>query len=656
MVLENTRGDRAYSRAENKKNPRVFSKGEDSINLPSIFKEKIKNNLKLRPFNDMISDVGNIQYFPAWSKEWRNSVYYYNSNLMKNFPVYDINIFKIIKGYFNIYFKPEFLKYRHLLNRKRRLSYNKIFFARPEIKHTNSKGIVTLYTFNREKIALSERMNFLIYLIWELSSSLRSGRYSVLYLLFKKKIINSEWLQIYNYFEPEIKKKVLREFKAKYGFKNNVPGGLEYKYMQAVKLAMRRKLYWLFSNEPILTEFLRVHKLSSSAVKQWILTKPKVTKFKKEKKDMGFLNKLERMFFRFHFIFVLMKDLNLLQDFYAYFSALKASKIKGKELANKWVKILWRSEIIILRKYKFKLNLNKYKFEEKFLGLLSNILGKIYSKQIEFNIVNLKNIVFNTDLFTEISTKKIHKRNTRVSKVMESMLTKAKLPIVNRIKEKGRIVKNVNYNLIENKYRTMDLKNILHGELHLDKLLNNTYSYFGTVFSSYKSLIPYPELGARLCLHNPLSLRDSGIRDYVGIPLNNIQCSGDKGFRDNLKKIQSPLGSRKNKIYPLRLTQLYNLVFNSIKYKNLGGIRMEVKGRLTPRYRADRSVYKLRWKGGLRDIASSYKGLPVQKNRGHLNPNVSYSILSSKRRVGAFAVKGWTGAKYYSTSCGQRIF
>lgn len=81
----------------------------------------------------MISDVGDIQYFPAWSKEWRNSVYHYNSNLMKNFPIYDINIFKIIKGYFNIYFQPKFLKYRHVLNRKRRLSYNKIFLLGPKL-------------------------------------------------------------------------------------------------------------------------------------------------------------------------------------------------------------------------------------------------------------------------------------------------------------------------------------------------------------------------------------------------------------------------------------------------------------------------------------------------------------------------------------------
>lgn len=72
----------------------------------------------------------------------------------------------------------------------------------------------------------------------------------------------------------------------------------------------------------------------------------------------------------------------------------------------------------------------------------------------------------------------------------------------------------------------------------------------------------------------------------------------------------------------------------------MGGIRMEVRGRLTPRYRADRSVFKLKWKGGLKNIDSSYKGLPVRKSRGHLNPNVGYSIFSSKRRVGSFAVKG----------------
>lgn len=180
-----------------------------------------------------------------------------------------------------------------------------------------------------------------------------------------------------------------------------------------------------------------------------------------KKPCLGFLANFEKLFFKFNIITAIMKDKNLLQDFYAYLYALNRCKSKAKQQTNKLFKLEFKKEISFLRKYKFKLNLNKYKFEEKFLFRLSNIISKIYSKQIEFNIVNLKNIVFNTDLFTEISTLKIKKRQHKAQKIMNIMLNKAKLPKVNRIQEKGRIVKNVNFNLVENKYRTLNLKDIL---------------------------------------------------------------------------------------------------------------------------------------------------------------------------------------------------
>jgi hypothetical protein len=40
--------------------------------------------------------------------------------------------------------------------------------------------------------------------------------------------------------------------------------------------------------------------------------------------------------------------------------------------------------------------------------------------------------------------------------------------------------------------------------------------------------------------------------------------------------------------------KVYEIIFNSINYKNFGGIRIEAKGRLTKRYRADRSIFKVR--------------------------------------------------------------
>jgi hypothetical protein len=73
--------------------------------------------------------------------------------------------------------------------------------------------------------------------------------------------------------------------------------------------------------------------------------------------------------------------------------------------------------------------------------------------------------------------------------------------------------------------------------------------------------------------------------------------------------------------------------------------RLEAKGRLTKRYRADRALYKVRWKGGLKNIDSSFKGISSVDYRGYQKANIDYSILASKRRIGAFAVKGWVSGK-----------
>lgn len=90
---------------------------------------------------------------------------------------------------------------------------------------------------------------------------------------------------------------------------------------------------------------------------------------------------------------------------------------------------------------------------------------------------------------------------------------------------------------------------------------------------------------------------------------------------------------------------LHNTIFNSIGYKNLSGIKLKVSGRLTKRYRADRAIQALKWKGGLKNIDSSFKKLSTVSFRGNTNSNVSYSWTKSKRRIGSFAVKGWIGGK-----------
>jgi len=100
-----------------------------------------------------------------------------------------------------------------------------------------------------------------------------------------------------------------------------------------------------------------------------------------------------------------------------------------------------------------------------------------------------------------------------------------------------------------------------------------------------------------------------------------------------------------NVILKRNYSDIFKIIFNSINYKNLSGTRLQVKGRLSKRNRADRALLKVRWKGGLKNIDSSYKRLSSVDFRGYLNSNLEYSIYSSKRTIGAFAVKGWVSGK-----------
>jgi len=85
---------------------------------------------------------------------------------------------------------------------------------------------------------------------------------------------------------------------------------------------------------------------------------------------------------------------------------------------------------------------------------------------------------------------------------------------------------------------------------------------------------------------------------------------------------------------------LQRIVLNNIKYKHVTGFRMEASGRLTRRYTASRSISKLRYKGNLLNIDSSYRGLSSVLLKGNLKSNLQYTKLKSKTRIGSFGIKG----------------
>lgn len=85
---------------------------------------------------------------------------------------------------------------------------------------------------------------------------------------------------------------------------------------------------------------------------------------------------------------------------------------------------------------------------------------------------------------------------------------------------------------------------------------------------------------------------------------------------------------------------LLGSILAGLKHKSMSGIRLEAKGRLTRRFTASRSLFKIKWKGSLKNIDSCYRGLSSPILRGHLKTNVQYSLINSKTRNGAFGLKG----------------
>jgi len=208
--------------------------------------------------------------------------------------------------------------------------------------------------------------------------------------------------------------------------------------------------------------------------------------------------------------------------------------------------------------YKQLLYINKAKFENSYLQGLISLIRKIYKKNVEFNIINLKYFYFNSDIFTQPLVLKLRKKK-KVLRYLKALVKRAK-------------IKNIE--LYEKSRYFFDLENLFTVNEEMDTTNN---------------------------LLNSL-----------------MQENKNKTKSDSLKKV----------------------VLNNINYKRVSGVRLEASGRLTKRYTASRSQNKVIYNGNLENSYSSLKGYPSAVLRGNFKPNLQYTKLNSKSRIGSFGIKG----------------
>jgi hypothetical protein len=248
---------------------------------------------------------------------------------------------------------------------------------------------------------------------------------------------------------------------------------------------------------------------------------------------------------------------------------------------NKFINKSYRKEILYLYYVKM-LSVNHNKFKNWFILGLKRIISKIYGKKVEFNLVNLKYLHLNSNIFSESIAIKLRNRENRLLRVLKKALKLVKLPPLNKLSFYDKRI----HNQFINKFKTLNLNSDISSFKDKDILQDLLYK----IYPNYKD------------------------------------------------KIESTLYSASAKP---RKYSLQEKILISTSHKNIYGVRLEAHGRLSRRLTASRSVFKLIYKGSLKDLASSYKKLSSVILRGNAKSNIQLTKISSKTRNGSFGLKGW---------------
>lgn len=118
--------------------------------------------------------------------------------------------------------------------------------------------------------------------------------------------------------------------------------------------------------------------------------------------------------------------------------------------------------------------LNELRFKYIYLNKLTNLIKKIYNKNIEFNIIDLKYFYLNSDIFTESITNKITKNRKRLYRILKKSIEKVKLSNKNWTESSNKItVKNrlSIFNFVKNN----DIKSFLYNPNNKDNVSNLLY-------------------------------------------------------------------------------------------------------------------------------------------------------------------------------------
>lgn len=494
------------------------------------------------------SNVPKIKHYPSSIKEWPNSLYLYNKKDIKNISIKNKLASRLMKSYFNLSNDLNIARSKRMRTLLKRFSSKKVFVSKVEIKQYNDKYSLNVYLYNRAKQFLLRK----IYMF---------NRNKYLYKKWKRiRFINSPYMfTIKHGHRNRFLKKFLRKSRSYFNiYMNNQINSYLFKFRNWNKIAN------VFFYKLLLKSNIDKTTLNTNIFNIVTLIKNNVQLVKDRNKLLYLIQKCYRIYYA------------------NFISKLNKNRVRRKILLTKTMYI--------------KFIINQFKFN-KFLPKLKMLLENIFNKKVELNIVDLKYLHLNSDIFVDSLTTKAKKRKT-VKQIFKKSLNLVKTP--------KSFVETETVNFLPELYR--------YKKFNVDHL-HNIYNAYTT--SPYSNKVKHTK---------KKDLLDKFLLSMYTFP---ISYQGKY------------IHSSRNK---------YVNIINSIKHKWLTGVRLEGGGRLTRRFTASRSVHYLEYKGSLkyvnynRELATN-RNLSTVLLRNVAKSNSQYTLSNSKKHIGAYGIKGWISSK-----------
>lgn len=295
-----------------------------------------------------------------------------------------------------------------------------------------------------------------------------------------------------------------------------------------------------------------------------------------------------------------------------YISIMKKFVLKKRKFNNKFKEKL---KLIKLKGLKYKIIQTRIQ-----KNIISNILKS------NDNLINLKNLN-QFKIYQNIYFNRLIKKS---SKIIIYYMYFLQSIIINKLKFKNQFLQ-ILINLIRKIYKKkielnlINLKNFylnsnIFTEMFFFKLKQNR-------FKLRRHLITFIRKARLINLKDFKA--DNVFRDNYALDLNLLNIFNNTDLTDTIY-----INEKKSK-------NLEKVIYNNIKYKKLLGVRLQASGRLTRRYTAARSLTKVKHKGSISNIYSSFYKDPSVLLRGKYKSNLEYTKLNSTTRIGAFGIKGW---------------